>query len=111
LWAYRLRALRSHASRALGPLRLFLHAFSARASLCARVNCFVAGLPDKGADGIAFPAPENVALGAGPNIAGCGAGAALHESPESHTGGRTVSVKHGAEAEHTCASYTSTLLS
>jgi hypothetical protein len=90
-------------------LRFFLHALNARVSFCDRVSDLTAGFVDAAAT--TFPAPENVALGAGPKIVGCGLGAALHESPELHAGGRTVSLKHGIEAVHTCASYTSKLLS
>jgi hypothetical protein len=54
-----------------------------------------------------LPVPENVALDGAPKIAGCGEGAALHESPLEHGGGVIVALEHGAAAEHTCASYTS----
>jgi hypothetical protein len=103
--AYRLRACRSHALR-LRLSRLFLHARNAAANFCARLT----DLPfTASVDGtLAFPAPENVALGGAPKIAGCGEGAALHESPVVHGGGAAGGEKHGTAVEQACASYTST---
>jgi hypothetical protein len=81
----------------------FRHAFSARESFCARVDdlALTVTTPEEPET---FPAPENVALAGAPKIGGCGDGAALHESPESHSGEATGNAIHGTDAEQECAS-------
>ena len=52
------------------------------------------------------------ALGGAPKIAGCGEGAALHESPVSHGGAAVAGAdRHGEPLVHSCASYTSSAVS
>src|SRR5580700_8022524 len=84
------------------------HTFRAFVSFCTRVGALPLLLPAGfTGSGARFPAPENVALGAGPKISGCGDGAALHESPEEHSGGEACSLGHGTPSlPQTCASYT-----
>jgi hypothetical protein len=95
-----------HAARFFrGP---FLHAASAFASFCARVNDLGATLGLNPCD-TTLPAPANVALEGEPKIAGCGDGAALHESPVEHGGGVTDRFAHGAWFVHSRASYMSKL--
>jgi hypothetical protein len=76
-------------------------------SFCASVGGFA--LPDlPAAAGIGLPAPLNVPLDGAPKIDGCAAGAALHASAVTHSGGAIGGeAGHGSLAEHTCASYTS----
>ena len=62
-------------------------------------------------DGARLPDPENVALAGAPKTAGCGAGAARHESAVVHAGGTAAAGEHGTAAEQTCASYTSNAVS
>ena len=87
-----------------------MHAFNARASFCARVNTltfFLATLTAGAPPRLMLPWPENVALAGAPKLAGCGAGAARHESAVTHAGELAALTKHGEDALHACASYTS----
>lgn len=80
----------------------FAHASNAFASFCARVNDFDLTAGFEAAGEVRLPAPENVALGGAPKIAGWGEGAGLHESPVLHGGGTTGGgTKHGAASEQT----------
>jgi hypothetical protein len=70
-------------------LRGFLRqAFNAAASFCARVFGLDFGATTGAVEGAGLPAPLNVALAGAPKIDGCGEGAALHDSPVSHGGGK-----------------------
>ena len=83
---------------------LLLHAFSAFASFCARVND-LAVTTGVDTDGTTFPEPANVSLAGAPKIAGCGEGAGLHESAVVHGGGTAAGGgAHGTAAVHSCAS-------
>jgi hypothetical protein len=72
---------------------------------------FVLAFTTETEGGARLPDPENVALAGAPYIAGCGEGAARHESAVVHDGGETTDTGHGTAAEQTCASYTSYALS
>lgn len=80
-----------------------MHAFSAFASFCARVDAFVCEAVAGTGDGLA--GPENVWLDGAPKIAGWGANGARHASGVVHGGGVSASgVVHGDCAVHSWAS-------
>lgn len=84
---------------------LRLHALSALASLCARVNGFAFGFTLVVGVGVTLPAPENVSLDGAPKRVGWGMGAALHESASLHAGGTLApDAGHGEISEQMCAS-------
>jgi hypothetical protein len=87
---------------ALVALRLiFLQAFSALASFCARVR----GLGAGAFTGARLPAPLKLWLEGAPKMSGWGAGAARQASAVPHGGGvAAAGLAQGAEAEQTWAS-------